>query len=443
MTIRFNPGSATHVGQVRSANQDTLLAQDDLYAVADGMGGHNGGEVASQLAIESMRADYAVPTTDALVDAIQAANEAVMARAEEDPSLRGMGTTMVALASVVTDGEERIAVVNVGDSRCYLLEGDHLRQITKDHSVVQTLVDNGQITAAEAETHPQRNILTRALGIDTRVMADSWELLPFIGDRYLLCSDGLFNEVSEAEMADVLRARTDPNDAAQELVRMANAGGGRDNITVVIVDVVDDGGRRADADAAASRVAAHTTGVRRAVANGSDPPTGSGEVGTTASGSEGGGGAESTPDARRGLSFRTVAFVCALIAIALTVAASVIFATRNSYYVGIDSEQVVIFQGQPGGFLGIEPSVKERTNIAVDQIPPAYVDEIEQGEEFSSLDDARSYVARLEEDVASSDDGPVRRIDPAPDSSDDDDRPTETIGGDSPAGTDTDTTTAE
>src|SRR5690606_9558893 len=201
---------------------------------------------------------FAVATTDALVDAVQAANDAVIERADDDPSLRGMGTTMVALASVVADGEERIAIVNVGDSRCYLFEDDQLRRITKDHSVVQTLVDNGQITAVEAERHPQRNVLTRALGIDARVMADSWELLPFRGDRYLLCSDGLFNEVSESDIAEVLRVRTDPNEAAAELVRMANEGGGRDNISVVIVDVVDDGGRRADAAEAASRVAAYT-----------------------------------------------------------------------------------------------------------------------------------------------------------------------------------------
>jgi protein phosphatase len=342
---------------------------------------------------------------------------------------------MVALAAVVTDGEERIAVVNVGDSRCYLLEDDRLRQITKDHSVVQTLVDNGQITAAEAESHPQRNILTRALGIDTRVMADSWELLPFLGDRYLLCSDGLFNEVSESRIAEVLRARTDPTDAAEELVRLANEGGGRDNISVVIVDVVDDGGRRAAADDAASRVAAHTTGVRRAVANGTDPPHDDGEVGTTASGSEGGGG-EGEPLARTGPSFRTIAFVCALVAIALTVAGSLIFATRNSYFVGIDSDQVVIFQGQPGGFLGIEPSVKERTSITVDEVPAAYQEEIEQGEEFSSLDDARSYVERLQEDAAADSSGPVRTIDPAPpptdstDATDDPGEPTPDTGTD-------------
>ena len=115
--------------------------------------------------------------------------QAVMAKADDDPALRGMGTTIVALAAVVTDGEDRIAVVNVGDSRCYLLEEDRLRQITKDHSVVQTLVDNGQITRAEAERHPQRNILTRALGIDPRVMSDSWELLPFAGQSAALITD--------------------------------------------------------------------------------------------------------------------------------------------------------------------------------------------------------------------------------------------------------------
>jgi protein phosphatase len=407
VTTSFRAKGATHVGQVRSNNQDSFLEAEDLFAVADGMGGHQGGEVASHLAIETLREHFTVPTTDALVDAIQAANDAVMAKAVDDPSLRGMGTTIVALAAVITQGEDRIAVVNVGDSRCYLLEEDRLRQITKDHSVVQTLVDNGQITRAEAERHPQRNILTRALGIDPRVMTDSWELLPFAGDRYVLCSDGLFNEVSEADMVRVLRAQASPGEAADELVQMANAGGGRDNISVVVIDVVEDNGLRASADAARSRVATHTTGVHRAVALATEAPATRPSEGAE---TEGGSDSRPTTDAaradadepieRRGPSFRTIAFVGAIIAVLAAVIGTLLFAGRGTYYVGFDGNELTIFEGDPDAFLGMDPQVKERTGIERSAVPTSYLDELEDGKTFSSLDDARAYVARIEADIA-------------------------------------------
>lgn len=416
MTTSFRAKGVTHVGQVRSNNQDTFLEAEDLFAVADGMGGHQGGEVASHLAIETLRDQFTVPTTDALVDAIQAANEVVMAKADDDPSLRGMGTTIVALAAVVTDGEDRIAVVNVGDSRCYLLEEDHLRQITKDHSVVQTLVDNGQITRAEAERHPQRNILTRALGIDPRVMTDSWELLPFAGDRYILCSDGLFNEVAETDIVQVLRDQPNPGDAADELVRMANEGGGRDNISVVVIDVVEDNGLRANADAARSRISSHTTGVHRAVVLAAEPhvapPVGRDDGDGEASPDTEAGAAPSSragtagrPDVeegveRRGPSFRTIAFVGAIIAVLAAVIGTLLFAGRGTYYVGFDGNELTIFEGDPDAFLGMDPQVKERTGLQRADVPTSYLDELEGGKTFSSLEDARAYVAQIEEDIA-------------------------------------------
>jgi serine/threonine protein phosphatase PrpC len=408
MTARFRVGSATDVGQVRSSNQDSCLPlpgehTDDLFVVADGMGGHNGGEVASRLAIDTVVEQFVVPTSEALVDAVQAANDALIATADADESLRGMGTTLVALAVVVTDGEERLAVANVGDSRCYLLERDRLRQVTKDHSVVQTLVDNGQITKAEAEHHPQRNILTRALGIDARVMTDSWELLPFAGDRYLLCSDGVFNEVGEAEIAEVLRHQPEPADAAAELVTRANAGGGRDNITAVVVDVVEDGGRHAEAAQALSRVAAYTSGGHRAVATAGTviPRAGPSDEGAPPSG-EGGGWDDEDEDEikRKGPSYRLIAFVSVLIAVAVVVIGSVLFASQSAYFVGFDGDTVAIFAGSPDGLFGSDPAVKERTSLTRAEVPPSYIDELEAGEEFSSLDDAREYVDRMEQESA-------------------------------------------
>ncbi len=263
----FRVGAATDVGRVRQNQQDAVLVDEGkrLFGVADGMGGHRGGEVASQVAVETLRAEFFEPSTDALVHAVEAANDAVVRRADGDPDLRGMGTTVCAMALVHEDDEDRIGIVNVGDSRFYLFKhnGDSIDQITEDHSLVETLVRQGQLTEDDAANHPHRNILTRALGIDSHVMVDSWELLPFAGDRYLLCSDGLFNEVDEETIAAVLAGSEAPEVAAEELVRLANEGGGRDNITVLVVDVVDDKGRRAAADEAMGRVMAEVHGNER------------------------------------------------------------------------------------------------------------------------------------------------------------------------------------
>src|SRR5690606_37334757 len=168
------------------------------------------------------------------------ANVAILERALADPTLRGMGTTLCVLALVEADGEERLAIANVGDSRIYVFANGELEQMTDDHSLVAALVREGRITEEEAEGHPQRNILTRALGMDSDVTVDAWEVVPLVGERWLLCSDGLFNEVSVDQMGAVLRRLADPQGAAAELVRLANDGGGRDNITVLVVDIVDD-----------------------------------------------------------------------------------------------------------------------------------------------------------------------------------------------------------
>jgi len=291
----FRIGATTHVGQVRNNNQDSILAVDEqgLFAVADGMGGHRGGEVASEVAITTLQASFTEPSIDSLVEAVQSANDAVVTKADADVELRGMGTTLCVLGRIVTP-DEYLAIANVGDSRLYLLRApaeptdeagepvapidpdqtavipslnQEFEQVTEDHSLVATLVRQGQITKEEAEVHPHKNILTRALGIDARVMIDSWVMIPVKGDRYLICSDGLFNEVSEAEIARVLREQDDPQAASDLLVDMANAGGGRDNISVVIVEVTDDTGRVANYDVNSGRVARELHGSERAAAD--------------------------------------------------------------------------------------------------------------------------------------------------------------------------------
>jgi protein phosphatase len=238
---RFRWATATDVGRVRNVNQDNAFSVEGFFAVADGMGGHRGGEVASAVALESLSAALPVLSTDDLLDAISDSNLAVLERANADPSLRGMGTTLCVLALVDDgSGEPSLILANVGDSRIYQYGNGVLEQRTDDHSMVAEMMRQGRLTAEEAGSHPQRNILTRALGIDAGVQIDAWRVAPTPGQRWMLCSDGLFNEVDDETLASVLASYTDPADAANELVRLANAGGGRDNITVLVVDVIDD-----------------------------------------------------------------------------------------------------------------------------------------------------------------------------------------------------------
>jgi PPM family protein phosphatase len=239
MTI-LRSGSATDVGRVRKINEDLPLESDNLFAVADGMGGHVGGEVAARLAVASLAQAFSrVPTAEGLQQAFAAANQAVFDESQANPDVRGMGTTLTALALVAgADGRDTLVMANVGDSRAYVLSDGHLTQITADHSLAEERMRHGEMTEAEAAVHPQRHILTRTIGIFPEVEADMWELELHSGDRVILCSDGLSNEVGMDEMAAVLQAQADPGQAAQELVDLANERGGSDNITVVVVDVV-------------------------------------------------------------------------------------------------------------------------------------------------------------------------------------------------------------
>jgi len=246
---RLVGASWSDVGRVRAINQDAALTAPELsvFAVADGMGGHRGGEVAAALAVEELAArlraverNGRIGGVDALVDGVLAANERVFAQSRAVSELQGMGTTLCALAMVGSAAPARIALANVGDSRVYVLSEGELSQLTEDHSLVQAMVRQGQLSPAEAAAHPLRNVVTRVIGVEPDVEVDWWERPAVVGERYLLCSDGLFNEVGEARIAATLRLLADPADAAHALVVLANDAGGRDNITCVVVDVIDD-----------------------------------------------------------------------------------------------------------------------------------------------------------------------------------------------------------
>ena len=238
--IQATHGAATHVGQVRQGNEDAYVAIDGLYIVADGMGGHSAGEVASALAVATLKDAFlstnpGLHTPDQVAEAVALANTAVFIEALEDSSKSGMGTTLTGVV-VTNSTENEIVIANVGDSRTYLWRNGELRQITKDHSHVQTLVDRGAITQLEARTHYQRNIVLRAVGIDAEVHVDLFPLTVEDGDRFIMCSDGLVDEADDDEIINEIRLRNQPQELAQHLVELANDNGGRDNITVVVVD---------------------------------------------------------------------------------------------------------------------------------------------------------------------------------------------------------------
>ncbi|HPB45795.1 MAG TPA: Stp1/IreP family PP2C-type Ser/Thr phosphatase, partial [Microthrixaceae bacterium] len=234
--MRLNVGAATDVGQLRTLNEDSYAVAADLVAVADGMGGHRAGEVASALALSTFQLAFSSRDEAAMVAAVDAANAAVFEHASSDLQLSGMGTTLCA-AAVIGDGE--IAAVNVGDSRIYLLRDGELRQISEDHSFVEALVREGRLTRAQAEVHPQKNVITRALGVEADVLVDAWTVPVQDGDRIVLCSDGLTNEVPEQTIEDALRQFNDPVEVCGRLITLANIGGGRDNITVVVADIAE------------------------------------------------------------------------------------------------------------------------------------------------------------------------------------------------------------
>ncbi len=477
MTV-IRSGSASHVGRVRTVNEDRLLESVALFAVADGMGGHAGGEVAAGLAIEVLQRRFAAdPTARGLMEAVRAANRVVFDRSLEDSEVRGMGTTLAAAALVPTEDGDRLVVVNVGDSRVYRYRDGQLEQMTTDHSVAEELVARGELSEAEAAVHPQRHILTRALGVAPEVDVDAWELAPAEGERFLLCSDGLTNEVGQGQIATVLAEVPDPQAVADRLVAMANQHGGSDNVTVVVVDVlVADppsqaelaAGRVREARVLDARPAARPAEGPRSGAEpgdrGSRPgypgpgrrsgavegsvtgvlqvedlerqlavegaPDDVGPVGTHVGEAEGSSLTEepvtlsrhvtgalddalrsrardrspSRPAARwpqRRITVRVVLFLVLLAAVAVGGWLLVRFYAEGEYFVGLQGDRVVVEQGRPGGFLGFEPHVVDRTGLTSAEVLAYRVPELRGGVVEPSRAAADRFVANLQAEACS------------------------------------------
>lgn len=237
-TIDLAWGAATDIGRKRQLNEDSFLAESPFFVVADGMGGHAAGDVASAAVVtrlaEAVSTDFTEPVT--VIDALRAATDDITMA--DDVDELGVGTTVTGAVLTLQGGDPYWAVFNIGDSRVYQFESGRLRQVTTDHSVVQELVDAGLLSREDAEFHPDSNVITRAVGFNVEPFADFWMLPLRPGLRLLICSDGLTREVDDARIEERLAESAPPQDTAAELVADALHGGGRDNITAVIVDVL-------------------------------------------------------------------------------------------------------------------------------------------------------------------------------------------------------------
>ncbi|MEO8475900.1 MAG: Stp1/IreP family PP2C-type Ser/Thr phosphatase [Actinomycetota bacterium] len=324
--MKIEVGVATDIGRVREGNEDSYLVDPPLYAVADGMGGHRGGEVASELALETIESLFREGATT-LVEQVRQANRAVFARSQEDRAVSGMGTTLT--AAHVEGGAVRLA--HVGDSRAYLLRAGALRQLTDDHTLVNRMVKAGEITESEAEVHPHRNVLTRSLGTEAEVHIDEEQVPLMDGDRVLLCSDGLFGMVAEDQIQAILEAEPAPQRAADRLIKAANRAGGVDNITAIVLDVHDDGVEEAPAlDPGAADLTPGERVLRR-----------------------------NAPTIRRWIA----GAVIALVLFAGSLVALRAYVDRQ-WYVGVADGKVAIYQGIPATPLGYDlHSVAEVTEI--------------------------------------------------------------------------------
>lgn len=395
LSLRFAAGS--HKGMIREGNEDSGYAGPRLLAIADGMGGAAAGEVASSEAISTIVAlDDDVPGSDLLTSlgtAVQRANDQLRMMVEEDPQLEGMGTTLTALLWT----GQRLGMVHVGDSRAYLLRDGVLTQITQDHTWVQRLVDEGRITEEEATTHPQRSLLMRALGSGEHVEPDLSIREVRAGDRYLICSDGLSGVVSHQTLEDTLAGYQGPEDTVQNLIELALRGGGPDNITVIVADVLDLdtgdtlAGQLSDTPVVVGAVAEnqnqlHDNGImqtpagrasglgrRRSGGGGEFGPPGSGDVTgfipTDGFGYDEGDFVKPAKD-RRWLKR------CVYTLLVLAVLGGATYGgwrwTQTQYYVGVKGEHVALYRGisQDLAWVSLSKVEKDHPEIELKYLPP-------------------------------------------------------------------------
>ncbi|MFF3689285.1 Stp1/IreP family PP2C-type Ser/Thr phosphatase [Streptomyces sp. NPDC002187] len=423
LSLRFAAGS--HKGMIREGNEDSGYAGPRLLAIADGMGGQAAGEVASSEVISTLvQLDDDVPGSDILTSlgtAVQRANDQLRVMVEEDPQLEGMGTTLTALLWT----GQRLGLVHVGDSRAYLLRDGVLTQITQDHTWVQRLVDEGRITEEEATTHPQRSLLMRALGSGDHVEPDLSIREVRAGDRYLICSDGLSGVVSHQTMEDTLASYQGPQETVQDLIQLALRGGGPDNITCIVADVLDTdsgdtlAGQLSDTPVVVGAVAenqhqlndggAMQTPAGRAAGLGRQAPPHGGAFGPPGSGDVGYGGMppEGSFDAFTDEDFvkqrggrkwlkRSVYLVLALGVIGGGLYGGYRW-TQTQYYVGTKDEHVALYRGisQDLAWVSLSEVEKDHPEIELKYLPPYQRKQVEATITANGLGKARAKIDEL------------------------------------------------
>jgi protein phosphatase len=424
LSLRFAAGS--HKGMIREGNEDSGYAGPRLLAIADGMGGAAAGEVASSEAISTIVAlDDDIPGSDILTSlgtAVQRANDQLRAMVEDDPQLEGMGTTLTALLWT----GQRLGLVHVGDSRAYLLRDGVLTQITQDHTWVQRLVDEGRITEEEATTHPQRSLLMRALGSGDHVEPDLSIREVRAGDRYLICSDGLSGVVSHQTLEDTLASYQGPQETVQELIQLALRGGGPDNITVIIADVLDLdtgdtlAGQLSDTPVVVGAVAEnqnhlHDPGIMQTPAGrasglgrqvpgqggggGEFGPPGSGDTtGYVPAGSFGDYSDDDFVKPSKGRKWLKRSFYSAL---ALAVIGGGLYGgwrwTQTQYYVGANEEHVALYRGisQDLAWVSLSEVEKDHPEIELKYLPPYQRKLVEGTITEGGLKDAQAKIDEL------------------------------------------------
>jgi protein phosphatase len=423
LSLRFAAGS--HKGMIREGNEDSGYAGPRLLAIADGMGGAAAGEVASSEAISTIVAlDDDVPGSDILTSlgtAVQRANDQLRSMVEEDPQLEGMGTTLTALLWT----GRRLGLVHVGDSRAYLLRDGVLTQITQDHTWVQRLVDEGRITEEEATTHPQRSLLMRALGSGDHVEPDLSIREVRAGDRYLICSDGLSGVVSHQTLEDTLASYQGPQETVQELIQLALRGGGPDNITVIVADVLDLdtgdtlAGQLSDTPVVVGAVAENQhqlndNGIMQTPAGraahlgrqgggqgggGEFGPPGSGDTtGYVPAASFGDYGDDDFVKPRKNRKWLKRSLYGAL---ALAVVGGGVYGgwrwTQTQYYVGANGEHVALYRGisQDLAWVSLSDVEKDHPEIELKYLPPYQQKQVEATIAEGDLDNARAKIEEL------------------------------------------------
>lgn len=390
------------VGRQRNTNEDSYLSADPLFAVADGMGGARAGEVASRMAVEEFGAEPREGSPEARLAAIAtSANRRIWEHAQADESRAGMGTT---LTSVIV-GEHAVTVGHVGDSRAYRWRDGALEQLTHDHSLVAELERRGELGHEEAEHHPQKNIITRALGPEPEVEVDTHTHPARAGDVYLLCSDGLTTMVSEERMADIMRAGGRLDDAARELVGEANRRGGKDNTTVVLFRLEEGGpsiGEGTARDTTLVGAVAEEVGEGIAAARASDPGESAAEPVSPAS--EGTAAplrpapATSAPTRRR-RPLRTAMRVLVPLVVLAAVAGGLYLGARQIYFLGTNGNGVVtLYRGVPYDLpFGIKLYSEDFSSaVPARDIPPSRRKRV-LDHELRSRSDARDLVTSLEQ----------------------------------------------